>query len=129
MKTIIEKRKNIKKINHMINVIKCIDIITSIREDLKIISSTPDYVTIRFSKTLVRQKYKNLELTDAVITMMTSYMRDVYDYLINQPLVFLHMQNNNLSIEDLMINTDLLFEILYTNPKGNILIIKIKYPE
>ena len=129
MKTIIEKRKNIKRINHMINVIRCIDIMLATREDLKIISATEDYVTIRFSKTLVRQKYKNIELTDAVISMMTSFMENVYDYLTNQPLVYLHMQNSNLDIKDIMMNTDLLFEILYTNPKGNILIVKIKYPE
>lgn len=129
MKNIIDKRKKIKKINSMISLHRYVEMIVSTKSDMKVMNKSEDYITIRFSKTIVRQQYKNMDIIPAVELMMNSFMIDVYRQVVNNPIVFNYMENNELSLNDVMDNSDLLFEVLYTNAKGNILILKIKNPE
>ena len=126
---IIDIRNSIKKINQMANINKFIERVININQEYKILSSTYEYVNLRFSKTKLKQEYKKIDLSIALKEEINKLMTDVYLEVSNTPLIANYLENRNIQFKDIVNNIDCLYDTIYTHEGINTVIIKIINPQ
>lgn len=126
---LIDIRNIIKKVNQMANISRYIETVVNVNQDFKILSSTREYVNLRFSKTKLKQEYKKIDLAVALREEISKLMSDVYLEVTNTPIISNYLENRNIVFNDIVNNMDCLYDIIYTHDGVNTVIVKIINPQ
>lgn len=125
IKTKTENKVHTLKINSLIDITPIVTNIMATRE-LTILHNNNYEFSVRFSKTNIKNKYKNLSLDEALRIFIRDIIYDIYIQVVNNQMVSIYLDNNNIDSSIVLSNLERLYDIYYCNTNSNTFMLKFK---